>query len=189
MKKNSRLAPSIMCIFFNICSFLILALPAWYFSDTTILKSNNNEIIDQSKIFLNLFEYKKLENLNDNYNAWGASLDLTFLNIFNIFIVVALTLSLVLIVMLIIEVIKKSPPEAILPRISKIISIITLILSITALTIALIFASHSKLVILDTASVSHTVSFNLSSGIYLFLIFNIASAACGIISPILKENN
>ena len=185
--KNSRLAPSIMCLFFNLCSFLILALPAWYFSDTTISKINNNEILDQSKTFLNLFEQEKLEHLNANYTLWGATLDLKYISIFNILIVISLLLSLLLIIILLVEVAKKSPYDAKLPKAAKFISIITLILSLSALVIALIFADDSTIVILDTETINHTVSFNLSSGIYLFLIFNMASAACGMISPLLKD--
>lgn len=185
--KNSRLAPSVMCIFFNICSFLILALPAWYFSDTTTLKNNDNEIIDETKVFLNLFEQEKLENLNANYTLWGATLDLKYISIFNILIMCSLSLSLLLILLSIIEIIKKAPEGGKLSCVNKFISKVTLVFSLTALTLASWFSTNSQLTILDTDSINHTVSFNLSSGIYLFLIFNLASAACGIISPVLKN--
>ena len=185
--KNNRIAPSIMCIFFNICSFLILAFPAWYFSDTTISKVNNNEIIDQTKTFINIFGIAKLEKLIENYKLWGSFLEVKYIAIFNILIGLSLTLSLILIITLLLEVKKKSPQNGKLPKVAKIISTISLILTISALTIALIFSTNSKLVILDTETVNHTASFNLSAGIYLFVIFNIASAACGIISPEIKE--
>lgn len=186
--KNSRLAPCVMCIFFNICSFLILALPAWYFSDTTLLKNNDNEIIDQTKVFLNLFEQEKLESLNHNYALWGATLELKYISIFNILIMCSLSLSLLLILISIIEIIRKSPEGGILSKANKIISMITLTFTLTALTLASWFSTNSQLVILDTEVINHTVSFNLSSGIYLFLIFNLASAGCGILTTTIKNH-
>ena len=185
--KNGRLALSVMCIFFNICSFLILALPAWYFSDTTKLKVNDNEIIDQSKIFLNLFQQDKLESINNNYAIWGATLDLKYIQIFNVLIMCSLGLSLLLITLSLIEIIKKYPDGGKLTHINKLVSMATLALTLAALTLASWFATNSQLIILDTETINHTISFNLSTGIYLFLIFNLASAGCGIISPSIKN--
>ena len=109
------------------------------------------------------------------------------LDIFNISIVISLFLSIFLILILLIAVIKNAPNDGKLLSFAKGISIINLAFTITSLVLALIFTSNSEITLIDNHTETQTLSMNLSSGIYLFVIFNMASAFCGLVSPNLDE--
>lgn len=185
--KNSRLAPSMMGIFFNICSFLILALPVWYFSDAHVLKDAGIETLNENKILIHIFEHQKIDEIANIYKSFDNILELDMLDIFNVSIIVSLCFSIFLILILLIAVLKNVPNDGKLLAFAKFISIINLLFTITSLVLALIFTSNSEITLIDNHTETQTLSMNLSSGIYLFVIFNMASAFCGLVSPNLDD--
>ena len=185
--KNSRLAPSLMGIFFNICSFLILALPVWYFSDAHVLKETGEEITNEKQILIRIFEHNKIDNIATIYKSYDNILELNMLNVFNTSIIISLCLSVFLIAILITAVVKNVPNNGKLLGFAKFISIVILAFTITSLVLALIFTSNSEVTLIDNHNEIQTLSMNLSSGIYLFVIFNMASAFCGLVSPNLDD--
>ena len=74
-------------------------------------------------------------------------------------------------------------------RIQKILSLIVFSLSISVLIISIIFTVQSSINIVDTETTTHTLSMQISTGIYLFLIFEISGLFSSNIANKIPEEN
>lgn len=184
--KNSRLVLNIISMVANVLASLVFMLPVWYFSNTTTISSTTSSLTTST---INIFDYNKLNQIAETYTEYGKSLNLTFSKIFLICAIFTIVVALIFIILTLSTMIKRLPTYNKLAKTCEYLSIAIAICALISLIMSIIFTSQSTCTIISTGDLTYTLSFNITSGIYLFTIFEIAAGICGYIANNIKEDN
>jgi hypothetical protein len=159
--------------------------PVWYFAHTVTIDEITTSLDTYT---IHIFDYNKLNEVRNYYQMYGKSFDLTLSKIFLIFAIVTMISSLNFVILTILTLVKRLPTYNKLPRTCKVFSCINGCLALISLIIALIFSITSTSIIADTDEATYTLSINITTGIYLFIIFEIAGAISGYIGNDIKDD-
>ena len=172
---------NILTIIVNFLATLVFFVPSWYLSDTVVI---NDSSITLSNTLIRPFDHDLLNEVKEMYIKNGADLDLRLSVVFCVLILVTIALSACFAATTIFFIVK---PNKITRRIQKIMSLVITTLCTSVLIIAIIFTDQSKVNFTDSSTTQHVYSLSITTGIYLFLTFEITGIFCSIIANKIPE--
>ena len=184
--KRSRLTLDIIGIIVSFLASVVFYLPVCYFTSTTTINDQTNILI---KTKARIFEVDTIENITTTYSSYNHTLNLTFSYIFQLLSIATMLLELVFIILTIISISQKYDHSIKLFKTSKIVSILIIVSALLSLVSALIFTEKSTITLVDNTNIHSTLSIDITSGIYLFIIFTIFSGISGYVANNMTINN
>lgn len=182
-----RLVLNILSALLSISGAIIFIVPIWYFAETTI--TNNDAPTTLTTHTINMFDNTTLNKVQETYSIYNHKLNLTFASIFEILVLITFSLAAISLILTLLTGFKKIRNCHKYILVCKAFSIMTIISSLISLISAFIFTSSSVETIAQTNEIEYTLSINITTGIYLFTILEIAAGISNLLSHNLITNN
>lgn len=181
-----RVVLSIISGLFALSGAIIFLVPIWYFADTII--TNNNKSNTLVTYTINIFDESNMKDIISHYNMYDLDLNIIFSKIFETLVLLTLFIAAISLILTILSFIRKLQKSEKYIKVCKIFSISTSVCALLALTCAFAFTSQSVTELAYTSEITNILSINITTGIYLFVTFEIAAGICNFLGYIQLSN-
>ena len=182
--RSRRLILDIISILTSVFASVFFLFPIWHFTSSTTY-DNDTTILTTNKV--NLFDRESLKIVSELYKTHNEDINLIFAYAFEMLSLITISLVFIFTILTLISMSKKLANSIKLFKLSKIICVSIVVSSIISLISALIFTTLSEKIITQTPLLTYKLSINITSGIFIFVIFTIFSGILGFIANNIKS--